>query len=240
MGHQRPTGVSLLSTLAKKTMKQKTSSSCLSMGIALCLVIAVACGGIYFIFFKGPVDASTSAANNGYVLFKRAAKDIYQALQFEPKVTIGGETVYGPATQIAEMVTASKDFSHTYTYQVDWAGSTKRLEFKGDFTAKAGFPIDGSFTLEISEDGSKVTLHHNEPQLLSCEMKKLYVLKDENGLWNKLQPKERESAQNELLRRARERALDADLKATATENLLERLRPLQEKYSFTIESEILP
>ena len=94
--------------------------------------------------------------------------------------------------------------------------------------------------MEISEDGKKVTLHHNEPQLLSCEMKKLYVLKDENGWWNKLQPKERESAQNELLRQARERALDADLKATATENLLERLHPLQEKYSFATESEVLP
>lgn len=228
-------------------MKESKATSSLAIGVAIALVIAAVFGGIYFLVWKGPQEVITTTAtttvntaNAGYDLFKRMSNDAYRALQFEPKVTIGGETVYGPADPVAEIATASKDFNHTYTYQVDWAGSTKRLEIKGDFTAKAGFPVDGSFTMEISEDGSRVTLQHREPQLLSCEMKKLYVLKDEDGWWNKLQPKEREAAQNELLRRARERALDADLKATATENLLERLRPLQEKYSFAAESAVLP
>ena len=219
----------------------------LAIGIAIALVIATVFGGIYFLVWKGPQEVITTTTtttvktvNAGYDLLKRGAKDIYRALQFEPKVTIGGETVYGPATQIAEIATATKDFNHTYTYEVSWAGSTKRLELKGDFTAKAGFPVDGSFVMEISEDGSRVTLHHKEPSLLSCEMKKLYVLKDEGGFWNKLQPQERESAQNELLRRARERALDADLKATATKNLLDRLAPLQNQYSFETKSEVIP
>lgn len=228
-------------------MKENKATNSLAKGIGISLVIAAVFGGIYFLVYKGPKevagatkDGVIETANKGYDLFKRACGDFYRALQFEPKVTIGGETVYGPANQITEIATASKDFNHTYTYQADWAGSTKRLELKGDFTAKAGFPVDGSFMMEISEDGSKVTLHHKEPELLSCELKKLHVLKDEDGWWNKLQPQERESAQNELLRRARERALDDDLKTTATENLLERLKPLQEKYSFTTESEVLP
>jgi hypothetical protein len=219
----------------------------LAIGVAIALVIATVFGGIYFLVWKGPQEVITTTTtttvktvNAGYDLFKRMAKDAYRALQFEPKVTIGGETVYGPASQIAEIATATKDFNHTYTYEASWAGSTKRLELKGDFTAKAGFPVDGSFVMEISQDGTKVTLHHNDPVLLSCELTKLHVLKDEDGWWNKLQPQERESAQNELLRRARESALDADLKATATENLLERLKPLQEKYSFTTESQVLP
>ena len=228
-------------------MKENKATNSLAIGIAISLVIAAVFGGIYFLVWKGPKEAAGATkdgvievANAGYYLFKRAGGDFYRALQFEPEVTIGGETVYGPAGQITEIATASKDFTHTYTYQVDWAGSTKRLELKGDFTAKAGFPVDGSFMMEISEDGSKVTLRHKEPELLSCELKKLHVLKDEDGWWNKLQPHEREAAQNELLRRARERALDADLKATATENLLDRLKPLQEKYSFTTDNEVLP
>jgi hypothetical protein len=229
-------------------MKENKAINSLAIGIAISLVIAAVFGGIYFLVWKGPKevagatkDGVIEAANKGYDLFKRAGGDIYRALQFEPKVTIGGgETVYGPAIQITEITTATKDFSTTYPYKVTWAGSTKELELKGDFTAKAGFPIDGSFMMEISKDGSKITLQHKEPQLLSCEMKKLYVLKDSDGFWNKLTPQERESAQNGLLRRARERALDADLKATATERLLERLKPLQEKYSFTTESEVLP
>lgn len=228
-------------------MKENKATNSLAIGVAIALVIAAVFGGIYFLVWKGPQEVITTTTtttvktvNAGYDLFKRAAKDIYHALQFEPKVTIGGETVHGPATQIAEIATASKDFNHTYTYEASWGGSTKRLELKGDFTAKAGFPVDGSFVMEISEDGSKVTLHHNDPELLSCELKKLHVLKDENGWWNKLQPQERESAQNELLRRARESALDADLKATATENLLDRLKPLQEKYSFKTDNQVLP
>lgn len=228
-------------------MKEGKARNPMAVGIALALVIAVAFGGIYFLVWKGPQELITTTsestvktANAGYDLLKRAAKDIYRALQFEPKVTIGGETVHGPAVQMTEIATASKDFQHTYNYQVDWAGSTKRLELKGDFTAKAGFKVDESFRMEIAEDGSTVTLHHKEPQLLSCELKKLHVLKDEDGWWNKLQPKERESAQNELLRRAREKALDDDLKTKSVENLLERLAPLQQKHSFTTGSRVLP
>jgi hypothetical protein len=228
-------------------MKEGNATKPLAIGIAIALVIAAIFGGIYFLVWKGPQELITTTsettvktANAGYDLFKRAAKDIYRALQFEPKVTIGGETVHGPAVPITEIATASKDFQHTYNYQVDWAGSTKRLELKGDFTAKAGFKVDDSFRMEISEDGSKVTLHHKEPQVLSCELKELHVLKDEDGWWNKLQTKERESAQNELLRQARERALDDDLKTKAVENLLERLAPLQQEHSFATENKVLP
>lgn len=228
-------------------MKESKAANSLAIGVATALVIAAVFAGIYFLVWKGPKeiagaikDGTIEATNAGYDLLKRAGKDMYRALQFEPQVTVGGETVYGPAAPIAEIVTASKPFNHTYIYEARWAGSTKRLELKGDFTAKAGFPVEGSLTMDISEDGSKVTLHHKEPELLSCEMTKLYVLKDENGWWNKLKPQDRESAQNELLRRARERALDADLKFSATENLLKRLLPLQEEYSFTTESEVLP
>jgi hypothetical protein len=228
-------------------MKDNKTTHPLSIALAISLVLAAVFGGIYFLVYKGPKEVASAAAdgaiqvaNEGYDLFKRAGGDMYRALQFEPKVTIGGETVHGSAIQIAEIATASKDFQQTYTYEVSWAGSKKRLELKGDFTAKAGFVVNDSFTLEISEDGGKVTLRHKEPELLSCEMTKLHVLSDADGWWNKLQPRERESAQNELLRRARERALDADLKVTATGNLLERLRPLQAGYSFTTESEIVP
>lgn len=219
----------------------------LAIGIAASLVIATVFGGIYFLVWKGPQEVVVTtgggigkALDKAYDLLKRASGDIYHALQFEPKVTIGSETVYGPATQIAEIATATKEFNHTYIYENTWGGSTKRLELKGDFTAKAGFPVEGSFVMEVAEDASKVTLHHKEPKLLSCELTKLHVLKDEDGWWNKLQPQERETAQNELLRQARELALDADLKAAATENLLERLKPLQEKYLFNVENQILP
>lgn len=228
-------------------MTENKAAHYLALGIAMSMVVVSVFGGIYFLVWKGPKEVAGSTAegavkvaNSGYDLLKRAGSDIYRALQFEPKVIIGGETVYGPATQITEIATASKDFQHTFYYEAHWAGSTKRLDLKGEFTAKAGFPVDESFAMEISEDGSKVILRHKEPELLSCELNKLHVLKDEDGWWNKLQPEERQFAQNELLRRARERALDEDLREKATENLLERLAPLTNKYSFKAESVVLP
>jgi Protein of unknown function (DUF4230) len=228
-------------------MSENKPVNALAIGIAVSLVIATVCGGIYFLVWKGPkevvgatTDGAIQVANSGYDLLKRAGGDLYRALRFEPKVVIGSETVHGPATQITEIATASKDFGHTYFYEANWAGSTKRLRLKGDFTAKAGFPVDDTFTMKISEDGSKVTLRHKQPQLLSCEMTKLHVLQDEDGWWNKLQAKEREAAQNELLRQARELALDADLRETATRNLLDRLAPLRSTYSFETDSEIVP
>ena len=227
-------------------MKDNKASHSLAKGVAGCMVIAVIFTGAYFMFFKGPKevggainDGTLKTANAGYDLVKRAAKDISKALEFTPQVTIGHETVYGPAAQIEEITTASKDFTHTYTFEDSFLHSTKRLKIKGEFTAKAGFPVDG-FIMEVSEDGSKVTLRHKEPKLLSCELKKISIIDDENGWWNKLKPEHREDAQNELLRAARERALDDDLKATAIEKLKERLLPLQDKYSFTTESEVLP
>ena len=228
-------------------MNENKAIKSLAIGLAISLVIASVFSGFYFLIWKGPQevagatkDGFIQTANAGYDLFKRAGADMYRALQLEPKVVIGGETVHLPATQITEIATATKNFQHTYKYEVSWAGSTKRLELKGDFTAKAGFPVDKSFTMEVSEDGSKVILHHKAPELLSCEMKKLHVLKDEDGWWNHLQPNERESAQNELIRQARERALDDDMLEMATQNLLERLAPLQSKYSFTTENAIVP
>ncbi len=129
-------------------------------------------------------------------------------------------------------MTATKDFQHTYFYEATWAGSTKRLELKGDFVAKAGFTINDSFGLNLSEDGKMVTVRHSPPILISSELNRLTVVKDENGWWNKLTALDREDAQNSLLQQARKAAETSDLMVIATQKLLDRLTPLQEKYSF--------
>ena len=233
--------------LVNEFMSQEKSTNTLAIGVSVSLIITAACGGAYFLIWKGPKevtgatkDGAIEVANSGYDLFKRAGKDLYHALQFEPKVIIGSSTVHGPATEDALVVTASKTFQHTYTYEATWAGSTKRLELKGDFTAKAGFPLDDSFSMKISEDGKIVTLRHHEPNIISCELTKLYVAKDEDGWWNKIDPKERESAQNELIGQARKAALESDLISAASENLLGRLDPLKNQYSFETKSEVTP
>ena len=211
------------------------------------LVLAAGFAGAYFLVWKGPAevidttkDAGIETANAGYDLFKRAAGDFYQALGFEPKVVIGSKTVHGPAVKRAELVTASKEFQQTYGYQATWGGSTKRLELMGDFTAKAGFAIDDSFSMEIAGDGTVVTLRHRKPEVLSCEMTRIHVLRDEDGWWNRIHPEERESAQNELIRQAREAARGSDLLDAASADLAKRLAPLGKRHSFETRSEVIP
>lgn len=215
----------------------------LAVALAISLVLVVATVSVYLLVFRGPREVLDAGGENLAKVIREgggAIEKLASALQFHPKVTIGGETVYTPAVEATELVTASKDFQHSYSYEASWAGSTKRLELKGEFTAKAGFLVDGSLRLDVSPDGRKVTVHHTAPRLLACELRSIQVVRDEDGWWNKLQADEREAAQNELLRRARQRAMDADLSATATRNLLERLRPLQADFSFTTESQTIP
>lgn len=219
----------------------------LAKGISICLILGVLFTGVYFLVWKGPKevagatkDGAVEVVNEGYALFKRAGKDLIKALQFQPKVTIGSTTVLGPATELTEVVTASKTFEHGYTYEVSWAGSMKRLEIRGDFLAKAGYPLDDSFSLDLSEDGKTVTVHHGAPRLISCELTRLHVLRDQNGWWNKLKPQEREAAQNTLLQQARAVAADSDLMRTAAGNLMERLAPLGKRHDFVPLEELVP
>lgn len=228
-------------------MSTPSARNTLATGISLALVLAVALTGAYFLYeksFKGiqetagaTKDGTIDAIERGLEIAKRTAKDVRRALGFEPKVTVGTNTVFGPSTVLTEIVTASKAFEHTYTYEVTWAGSTKRLELKGDFTAKAGFAADESFSIDISPDGKAVTLRHQQPKLISCDMNKIHILKDENGWWNKIDPSEREKAQNILLEQARGKANGSDLMAAAIQNLLQRLAPLQTQQSLTVSDE---
>ncbi|MES2736879.1 MAG: DUF4230 domain-containing protein [Verrucomicrobiota bacterium] len=231
-------------------MSTPSARNTLATGISLALVLAVALTGAYFLYektFKGiqetagaTKDGTIDAVERGLEIAKRTAKDVRRALGFEPKVTVGTNTVFGPSTELTEIVTASKIFEHTFTYEVTWAGSTKRLELKGDFTAKAGFAVDESFSIDISPDGKSVTLRHQQPKLISCDLTKIHVVKDENGWWNKIDPTEREKAQNILLEQARGKAAGSDLMTAATQNLLQRLAPLQTQQSLTVSDESRP
>jgi Protein of unknown function (DUF4230) len=228
-------------------MNTSSTLNTLAKGISAAVVLSILFGGIYFVVYQGPIqvigaskNGTVSVMNEGYDLLRRAGNGLYHALQLEPKVTIAGTVVHGPATELTELVTATKDFEHTYFYQATWAGSTKRLELKGNFVAKAGFAINDSFGLKLSEDGKIVTVHHSKPILISSELKNLTVVKDENGWWNKLTPEDREAALNSLLQQARTSAEKSDLMVAATQKLLDRLTPLQEQYSFQTADEVLP
>ncbi len=228
-------------------MPQGKHTTILAIGLSISLVAIVLFVGTYFLLFKGPKeivvatkDGTIEVAEAGYDLLKEAGKDIRDALEVDPKITIGSKTVHGPSTKESKLVTATKTFQHTYAYEATWAGSTKRLELKGDFTANAGFTVDDTFSVIIAEDGQSLTLEHKDPEIISCELTKLQVIEDKNGLWNKVQSEERESATNELIRQARKAAKESDLLDAASQNLIDRFAPIEDKYSIDVKSHATP
>lgn len=219
-----------------------------SIALGLSLVLIAPFLGLYVLVWKAPQQMIGNtkaqllkATSLGIELLERAGADLYRALQFEPLVVIQGETVHQKPLKIREIATAEKAFTQTYTYEVIWAGSKKTLKIQGDFLAKVGFKIDQqAFYMEIAKDASQITLHHKKPQLLSCEMIRMEVLRDEDGWWNKIQAQDREAAQNELLRQAREAAIDVNFEIMALENLMDRLKPLSHKHAFDLKTKAMP
>ena len=115
----------------------------------------------------------------------------------------------------------------------------KLLQLQGQFSVKAGFGLDESLALSISADGSIVTLRHSPPRIISCELQKLVLARDQEGWWNKLTSRDREEAHAALLGSARHAAEESDLLVEAVAMLEARLIPVQQKHSFRFERDLL-
>lgn len=208
--------------------------------VGVALVIGTVFTGAYFLIYKGPAEVTGRSTQAGYELTKQALTDLAEALQFTPKVIVGEKTVLQQDAKIRELATASKNFEHTYAYTHSWLGSTKTIELKGQFLAKAGFHVNDQFTLTTDERTASAVLRHPPAQLISCELQSVQVLKDEDGWWNKLSPQEREEAQNKLISTAKEAAMKSGVLDQAVQNLAERLKPVEERNSIKMSLEPLP
>jgi hypothetical protein len=203
-------------------------------------VIVVALLGIiwlatlYLFFFKAPaalVDKGFESAEKSYSLARKVAKDVIQALQFQPQVTIGSEVVYEQSAPILELATVERRFAQTYSWENKWLGSTKRIELRGTFLAKAGYDMTKRFVVQISPDGKDVRASVPAAQILSMELQSEQILQDDPGLWNSLSVQDREQAKNELLKLARANVEKSNLKTQADAELMKRLRAAAERQS---------
>lgn len=228
-------------------MRPSTHSRVYAVGLSGAAILAVIFAGVYCLVYRGPQEVAVTAKNEsldalskGYDLARRVGADIRDALQLRPKVVVGERTIMERSSDQAELVTISQVLEHTHTFEHNWAGSTKRLEIKGVFMAKAGFSVDGLFAIRVSEDGSVVSIQHGPPRIISCELQEVIVVKDENGYWNKLTVEDRQNAQNALIQGARKAAADSGLFTKASENLRKRLEPLEAKHGVKLQDTPLP
>lgn len=194
--------------------------------LGFAVILAVAATAFYFVIFRGPavlVDKGMETAERSYVLARKLAKDVVKALQIQPQVTIGSEVVYEQTKGILELAIVERRFAQSYTWEESWLGSTKRIELKGTFVAKAGYDMTQPFVVNISPDGHDVRARVPPAKILSVELLSERVLQDEEGFWNALNATDRENAKNALLQLARANLEKSNLKAEADAELVKRL-----------------
>ena len=228
-------------------MRPTTHSRIYAVGLSVAAILAVVFAGVYFLVYRGPKEVavtakneSLDALNKGYDLARRMGADIRDALQLHPKVMVGDRTIMERSSEQVELVTISQVLEHTYMFEHNWAGSSKRLEIKGLFMAKAGFSVDDSFAIRVSENGNIASIEHGPPIIISCELQEVTVVKDESGFWNKLTIEDRQNAQNALIQGARKAVANSGLLTKASENLTKRLAPLEAKHGVKLQDTPLP
>ncbi|MEI8194685.1 MAG: DUF4230 domain-containing protein [Phycisphaerae bacterium] len=174
---------------------------------------------------QAATQASLDSAQGVYEFTKRIAKDVDSVLHFVPEIKVADEVVIHAQKPILELATVERPLTKLHTARGTWLGSTWEIEIKGEYVAKVGFVLDEHTWIDVDRMTQAVTFHVPRPTLLSIEMKQYRVLRDENGLWNKIPTEQREQAVNDMNARARDAAADLDLFAAARTALEQQLRP---------------
>ncbi|MEX1119911.1 MAG: DUF4230 domain-containing protein [Terrimicrobiaceae bacterium] len=143
-----------------------------------------------------------------------------------PEVRVDGLVIIQAKTPVLELATASRSlvvrhrWTHTHLY------STKVLEIEAPFTAKAGFNLEEPFRIRIDPHTKIVSTDLPKPQILSTEMGDLKILRDEDGLWNKLTAEDREEAFRALREQAKKQFDETALLNEARLEVETRIRQL--------------
>lgn len=201
-------------------MMKATPRQILSVSFGLALLVATAAASFYWIVYKGPAESVEGTLKLGGKVIDHLAR----ITQFQPKLVIGEKTVIESNQQIAELAVTKKSYSQTYLWEHSFVGSTKRMELKGDFVAKAGYVLKSPMELRFPTDGASVTMILPEASVLSNEMTRYEIITDEDGFWNKLSADDRESAINSLKRAADQFVKTSGLLGEADDSMMEHLR----------------
>jgi hypothetical protein len=189
--------------------------------IILAMITATAC--IYFLIVVVP----KKAINEQYEIAKNIGRDIENALQFTPQISVRNEIVLNKQSNILELATKSQTFRHEFEWRHTWLGSEKILRIKGNFVAKAGYDLNQFVSINI-EPGS-VMVSVSEPKILSIEATD-YQFEGESGWWNSISDNDRSSVLREFTLSARKTMEGSDLLGSAQKSFEESLNKVFKKH----------
>jgi hypothetical protein len=157
--------------------------------------------------------------HRSYESAKQLGKDIQQAFNFTPEITVSNTVVLQQQASTLELATLIQRFQHKYAWKNTWMGSTKEITISGSMEAKIGFNLNKRFAVEIDKKKALVILP--EPQLLSVEPLGDLKFEDENGVWNWVKNDDRSNAINAFQTDARAYATRANF-AAETKTMVEQ------------------
>lgn len=189
----------------------------LKLLIALIVVGAIAA---YVVLVTIP----TQLAQKGYEVAKTLGEDFRNAFQFTPEITVNNTIVLNHQTPVLELAVLSQNFEHRYTWENTWMGSIKQIAISGTFEAKAGFDLHQKFSITLKDDKAFVLLP--EPKILSVESQGDITYRDEQGIWNWIDPDDRTAATNAFINDARKYSEQAAFVQDAKLKMEERLNAL--------------
>ncbi len=152
-----------------------------------------------------------------------------QTLKLTPQISVDSIVVVAANASVFELVTLQKQALVRHRWSHTWLHSTKNLALEATFTAKAGLDLRDPIRINIDPRTRYVSADLPPPKLLSLGMGDVRVLEDEDGLWNKLTPQDREQAFRALEEKARETFAKLNLLPEARLEAEKRIRELIDK-----------
>ncbi len=159
-------------------------------------------------FLIAPMKSAIDTGN-------RLKAEFQSILNLTPRITVNQAVIFTQSTPVLELVTAERSSLVRHRVDETWLHSTKTFEIEATFTARAGFNLRDLFTVNIPKGGRTAEIRLPRSKILSLSMSDLNILRDEDGLWNKLTAKDREKAIRLLERTAKTEFQKTDLLTTA-------------------------
>lgn len=186
----------------------------LAAGLGTLLATAAA-----WLFLFNPLREALKTGNEIQAQFVKT-------LNLTPRISANNAVIFAQNTPVLELVTVERSSLVRHHFEETWLHSTKTFEVEAPFTARAGFHLREPFTVNIPRGGKTAEIQLPRAKILSLEMGEIRILRDEDGLWNKLTPKDREKAIRTLNRLAKTEFLNTDILRAATEEAEKQIRSI--------------
>jgi len=188
----------------------------IALAVAAAIVILATAASLYFFVIRPPLHAAQNLAHEISASFERK-------FHFTPTVIENEKTLVEQTTPALKLTTVQRNLRETIEWSETWAGSTKTIVIEGIYAAGAGFDLEKHLRVSISGNPPRIMADFPEAELLSLDVKKYRVLKDENGWWNKISAQERENLMNRLHEQARKKAEESGILSEARSVVEKRL-----------------